>query len=789
MTEEADLLGDVLAVMDKGKLQTKGTGMELKNKFGSGYGLMCIKSDKGMSSDPIISLVTSSIAGAVKKTDIGTEVSFSLPIEQSKDFPALFREMERNSSLGLATFGLTQTSLEEVFLTLAEMNNHQADTTGNNTTSTVDNPMKDEKEPYPKFECEPTFGGQLNAVLYQVTLQSIRYPLAVIYLVLMPVMFTYLATLVVPFMKDDPPASVDMLAVVYDVKFQSEKIERDVCGDHLWAGAMPFATNGDQGPLTKSYPTCNELVAELELETHSLTRHPYYASCYNANANASEALVGWGAPAGSLTLLFNGTESYSSRAALGCAYKQIAEAAGIEGGITTSYKSYVATVGSNSPGGGAMMAFVASIFMILSGYYCEEQIRLRTERVKEMMLLCGLPRLTYWVSYFVSHYLFFLCSWTLCYIIMLASGGMDGINDNSAFCYFFLATIAGPAFILYGYMLSFVTDDILAAQQWVNEYLNLTFALPFMILTFAVQDEDTRTSLENVFGILPGFAFYKGIGVLETAATNGEPFSAGDTFDWDKGLLKFILFLVLDCVLFTIGIFVIDTNVIGRMMGPTLADATTPGMDDDQKLLLEKIPPVDGASMNDKPSNAAHANKLSKKYPLEGGGSVQAVRETSIGVPKNEVLGLLGPNGAGKTTMMSMMSGIDDINSGEAWINGKSVNTELADARKLLGLCPQFDALMNNLTAREHLKIFAKIRGVPDDVASTLIERTIKDMDLTLKADERTSGYSGGNKRKLSVALSMVANPTVNFLDEPSTGMDPETRRFMWDYLASVSKQ
>jgi|EP01044_Picomonas_judraskeda_P009553 ATP-binding cassette, subfamily A (ABC1), member 3 len=136
--------------------------------------------------------------------------------------------------------------------------------------------------------------------------------------------------------------------------------------------------------------------------------------------------------------------------------------------------------------------------------------------------------------------------------------------------------------------------------------------------------------------------------------------------------------------------------------------------------------------------------------------------------------------------MVSMLSGVEDINSGEAWINDASVNTELAEARKLLGLCPQFDALMANLTAREHLKIFAMIRGVPADIAPDLIDRTITDMDLTLKADERTSGYSGGNKRKLSVALSMVANPTVNFLDEPSTGMDPETRRFMWNYIASV---
>ena len=307
-----------------------------------------------------------------------------------------------------------------------------------------------------------------------------------------------------------------------------------------------------------------------------------------------------------------------------------------------------------------------------------------------------------------------------------------------------------------------------------------------MLLVFAVQDEATRATLENCFFILPGFVFYKGIGNIETAATNGNPFTASDTFDWDKGLTKFICFHWIQTFIFSFVLWAVDTKLIRRLTGPKLKPGEEVGIDDDQKLLAEKLPPIKGAAMSEKPNNLAHADTLSKCYPLEGGGSVQAVRETSLGVAKDSVLGLLGPNGAGKTTMMSMMSGIESIDSGSAWINDASVNDELAEARKLLGLCPQFDALMGNLTAREHLKIFAAIRGVPPQLATTLIERTIKDMDLTLKADERTSGYSGGNKRKLSVALSMIANPTVNFLDEPSTGMDPETRRFMWDYIASV---
>ena len=634
--EEADLLGDVLAVMDKGKLQVSGTSMELKNKYGSGYGLTCVKTSKDVASDPIINLVTSSIEGGTVRTDIGTELSFALPMQQSKNFVGLFRSLESEKSLGIASFGLTQTSLEEVFLNLAEMNDHSAETTGSNATAN----QKVTKEPFPQFKCEPSFGGQLNAVLYQVSLQSLRYPIAVVYLVIMPAIFTYLATLVVPYMKNDPPAPVDMLAVVTDAKFKDD-VERDPCGEHMWAGSMPFAAPNDvMGPALLRYDTCNLLVDELEKETHDLTKHPFHAACYNTNGTDGQGLQEWGFSAGGLSLLYNGTEIYSSRAALACAYKQIAEAAGIPGGIQTSYKSYTAKVGSNALGGGAMMAFVANIFMILSGYYCEEQIRLRVERVKEMMLLCGLPRLTYWLAYFVSHFIFFFLSWNLSYFIMWTSGGMDGINDNSAFCYYLLAIVAGSAFIIYGYLLSFVTDDILAAQQWVNEYLNLTFGLPFMILTFAVQDEDTRATLENFFGILPGFAFYKGIGVLEAAATNKEPFTAGDTFDWDRGLLKYICFLIFDVFLFSFLLFVIDTNLIGRLTGPKLADTTTITLDDDQKQLVDKIPPVEGATLEEKSSNLAHAHKLSKKYPLEGGGSVQAVVETSIGVAKNEVLGL-----------------------------------------------------------------------------------------------------------------------------------------------------
>jgi ABC-type multidrug transport system ATPase subunit len=423
--------------------------------------------------------------------------------------------------------------------------------------------------------------------------------------------------------------------------------------------------------------------------------------------------------------------------------------------------------------------------MMQTVYYCEEMIRLRVERVKEMLLLSGLQRQRFWFAYFVGHIAFFTVSWTISYLVML-SAGMDGVTANSAVPYFVLALCAGPTFILYGYLLSFAIDDIIQCHEWVGNWLNVSYALAWMLITFAVEPgTPTAEHMETAFCLIPGFAFYQGIGKLEVAAVNGNPFSAMDTFDPERGILRSILFLIFDFGLFCGAVYLIDTGWFSR--GPKLDAQTkaTVGIDSDQQELLTIIPPVVGTQAADRANNAVHAQDLSKKYALAGGGSVQAVRHTSIGVRPNSITGLLGPNGAGKSTMISMMSGIESIDSGEAWIQDASVTTNLDRARRQLGLCPQFDALLPLLTGRESLELFAAIRGVPPSLRPMLIQRTIEDMGLALKADARSGTYSGGNKRKLSVALSMIANPRVNFLDEPSTGMDPKTRRAMWEYIAS----
>ncbi|CAN7974909.1 unnamed protein product [Ixodes persulcatus] len=163
-----------------------------------------------------------------------------------------------------------------------------------------------------------------------------------------------------------------------------------------------------------------------------------------------------------------------------------------------------------------------------------------------------------------------------------------------------------------------------------------------------------------------------------------------------------------------------------------------------------------------------------------------AVDRLCLRIPKGECFGLLGVNGAGKSTTFKMLTGDTEITSGDAFLNGYSVSRELNKAQRFIGYCPQFDALYDELTAKEHLRLYARFRGIPIKEENRVIEWTLQKLGLTSYADRVVGTYSGGNKRKLSTAIALLGGPPVIYLDEPTTGMDPYTRRFLWDLIQDL---
>ncbi|KAK7281814.1 hypothetical protein RIF29_10111 [Crotalaria pallida] len=157
---------------------------------------------------------------------------------------------------------------------------------------------------------------------------------------------------------------------------------------------------------------------------------------------------------------------------------------------------------------------------------------------------------------------------------------------------------------------------------------------------------------------------------------------------------------------------------------------------------------------------------------------------------KDQLLCLLGPNGAGKTTTISCLTGISPVTNGDALIYGHSIrsSTGMANIRKIIGVCPQFDILWDALTGQEHLHLFASIKGLSPTSIDSITEKSLAEVRLTDKTKVRAGSYSGGMKRRLSVAIALIGDPKLVILDEPTTGMDPITRRHVWDIIENAKR-
>ncbi|EOA14978.1 hypothetical protein CARUB_v10028326mg, partial [Capsella rubella] len=167
-----------------------------------------------------------------------------------------------------------------------------------------------------------------------------------------------------------------------------------------------------------------------------------------------------------------------------------------------------------------------------------------------------------------------------------------------------------------------------------------------------------------------------------------------------------------------------------------------------------------------------------------------AVKGLWINIAKDQLFCLLGPNGAGKTTTISCLTGINPVTGGDALIYGESIRSSvgMTNIRKMIGVCPQFDILWDALSSEEHLHLFASIKGLPPDEIKSTAEKLLADVKLTGAAKVRSGSYSGGMKRRLSVAVALIGDPKLVFLDEPTTGMDPLTRRHVWDIIQESKK-
>lgn len=224
----------------------------------------------------------------------------------------------------------------------------------------------------------------------------------------------------------------------------------------------------------------------------------------------------------------------------------------------------------------------------------------------------------------------------------------------------------------------------------------------------------------------------------------------------------------------TIGLFMLETGYFKKNESPA-EESSNKILDEDVQLEKNRI---DNMTISEISSKNLVVQKMSKNY-----GELKAVDQISFDLAKAESLGLLGINGSGKTSTIKMLTGDEHLTQGEAWTKGYSIKENKELIIQQIGYCPQLDVFNNKLTGRETLRLFSVLRGIPTNKIDEICNNLVNQLNLKQHIKKEINTYNSSTKRKLHIAISLIGNQSVVYLDEPTTGLDPSTKRDIWDLV------
>ncbi|CAD5121577.1 DgyrCDS10076 [Dimorphilus gyrociliatus] len=829
--DEADLLGDRIGIMANGQLQCIGSSLFLKSKFGVGYHLVMAKASN-CDVDKISQTIRQYVPNALLESNISSELSYILPKESSENYEEMFRDIEDNlETLGITSFGVSITTMEEVFLKVGEITNADGIERLKKT--------EDSKE----LLGENTDFTQLEAnVLFQSkTLQDFNFTFEQLKSQFSKKLSVTLNNRILAFFQMIFPEILVLLAVINSENIENatkaDNSERDLSlgmVDHnnvVFGSTVQAFEDGYKSYVTKfkgtSFDTTNNpnLTAVLidigkQEVTTFLSR--YLIAC-EMSTNTKIAY-------------FNAQYYHTAAISLSAYMNGLMKAfVGEKYSIKTfnhplpflpDAKAKKDQQSTNIASTGVVSNFIIAS-AIIYGTLCIYAIKERMSKSKHLQFVSGVSSLNYWIPHYIYDFLNILLALTIIIIIATAaqlkglksdenylkafvlsiSFASAGVPLTYLFCNLFTVPSTGNTMVLMMYLFS-GTATVLSVL--VMRIIGTTGALQVSeildwIFTFIWPFYNFGIGLANIFEKQANLKTCGNIdeSTLQSYCKTNDNFLCcksenrdSNYFSFDNGGIgKHILFLFLQGAVF-FGIVVLkESNMfvhLKRKMHKKLVEAheqinddsspekissSRPAVNEDVDRQKEKILSWE---INDQTSEYVLVAKTLYKYY----GSLLAVKDLSLGVKKGTCFGLLGVNGAGKTTTFKMLTGDEVMSKGSAYINGINVSTDLDKTHKLIGYCPQFDAIIDELTVTEMINLYCRIRGV--DNAKELCNELLDILLLRDHAKKLTVNLSGGNKRKLSTALAFIGNPPIVFLDEPTSGMDPLAKRIVWDVITKM---
>ncbi|XP_059941358.1 retinal-specific phospholipid-transporting ATPase ABCA4 [Mesoplodon densirostris] len=430
------------------------------------------------------------------------------------------------------------------------------------------------------------------------------------------------------------------------------------------------------------------------------------------------------------------------------------------------------------------MSFVPASFVL---YLIQE----RVNKAKHLQFVSGVSPTTYWLTNFLWDIMNYTVSAALVVGIFIGFQKKAYTSSVNLPALVALLMLYGWAVIPMMYPASFLFDvpsTAYVALSCANLFIGInSSAITFILELFENNRTLLRLSavLRKLLLIFPHFCLGRGLidlalsqAVTDVYARFGEEHSS-NPFQWDLIGKNLVAMAVEGFVYFLLTLLIQNQFFFSLW---TTEPAKEPIIDEDDDVAKERQRIISGGNKTD----ILRLNELTKIY---SGSSSPAVDRLCVGVRPGECFGLLGVNGAGKTTTFKMLTGDSTVTSGDATVAGKSILTNISDVHQSMGYCPQFDAIDDQLTGREHLYLYARLRGVPAEKIKRVTNRSIQSLGLSLYADCLAGTYSAGNKRKLSTAIALIGCPLLVLLDEPTTGMDPQARRMLWNTIMGIIRE
>uniref|UniRef100_A0A671T843 ABC transporter domain-containing protein n=1 Tax=Sinocyclocheilus anshuiensis TaxID=1608454 RepID=A0A671T843_9TELE len=812
--DEADLLGDRIAIMASGELQCCGSSLFLKNKYGAGYHMVIVK-DAFCNVSEITRLVHMYVPDATLESSAGAELSYILPKESTSRFELLFAELEMNrDELGIASYGASVTTMEEVFLRVGKLvdssldiqaiqlpalqyqhERRSHDWTMDDSSSisgmtdvtdfTDSGTMISEDGSNIKLNTGARlYMQQFYAMFLKRALYSWRNWKVMVAQFLVPLIFTVLALVVAHTL---PGSQITPLLRLLLKQYGPTYV--------------PVAVDVNAGPLatalaeiyTAQLPSQNAIAAtnitdlsEYVLynamrEGGAFNEHCVVGATFRSRSRKNTEVIGY----------FNNQGYHTPATALmlvdNALYKLLAGPdASIQTGNYPMPRNMSETAQSQLSEG--QTGFVIAINLMfgmasLASTFALLLVSERSVKSKHVQQVSGVYLSNFWFSALLWDLINFLLPCLLMLVVFRVFSVKAFVAENHLVDVLLLLLLYGWAVIPLMYLLSFLFATAATAYTRLTIFNILSGTATFLAVTIMTIPElklvDMSHLLDKIFLIFPNYClgmsfseFYQNYEIITfcTSSTFAEIFCKYNNITYqvnyfsmdEPGVGRFLVAMSIQGVVFIILVFLIELrcvhillNLCRRPLQPEDRDVA-----EERKRVLECQPVV-----------------------YSGWQSLLAVDRLSLAVGKGECFGLLGFNGAGKTTTFKMLTGDESITSGDAFIDGYSILQDVKKVQQRIGYCPQFDAVLDHMTGQETLSMYARLRGIPEKYVTACVENVLRSLLLEPHADKLVRSFSGGNKRKLSAGMALIGGPPVIFLDEPSTGMDPVARRLLWDAI------